>query len=191
MSSSKKRAAVQTNDRMLFQKIKLELYGYCETFMVGAELSARDFDVIFTDVDSYPDAPKGYTMSREAPCDLPLPFRLGAAERLARSDEKRTEITLDEARRSVTLKGRTIRLTDVEFALCRALIRRRGGYASREELLSEVWSPSTDAGVINVYIHYLREKLETDGEKVILSSRNLGYCIDEKYFSEVGYAENN
>ena len=37
---------------------------------------------------------------------------------------------------------------------------------------------------MNVYIHYLREKLEADGEKIILSSRSHGYKIDEKYLTE-------
>ena len=55
----------------------------------------------------------------------------------------------------------------------------------REEILSTVWGGEADSGVINVYIHYLREKLEVCGEKIILSSRKCGYKIDEKYLGEV------
>jgi DNA-binding response OmpR family regulator len=36
--------------------------------------------------------------------------------------------------------------------------------------------------VLNVYVHYLREKLE-DGKKIIISSRKLGYKIDERYLT--------
>ena len=43
-----------------------------------------------------------------------------------------------------------------------------------------------DEGVLNVYVHYLREKLERGGEKIIISSRGLGYKIDEKYLQTGG-----
>jgi DNA-binding response OmpR family regulator len=39
-------------------------------------------------------------------------------------------------------------------------------------------------GLINVYVHYLREKLEVGGEKIINSSRKNGYAIDEKFIKE-------
>ena len=55
---------------------------------------------------------------------------------------------------------------------------------SREEILNAVWNNEADSGVINVYIHYLREKLELDGEKIILSSRKLGYAIDERFINK-------
>ena len=63
-------------------------------------------------------------------------------------------------------------------------IEAQGGFVSREEILREIWDNCADAGVINVYVHYLREKIE-HGEKIIISSRNNGYKIDEKYFTEV------
>ena len=39
---------------------------------------------------------------------------------------------------------------------------------------------------MNVYVHYLREKLEYNGEKVIISSRKNGYKIDERFFPRDG-----
>ena len=35
--------------------------------------------------------------------------------------------------------------------------------------------------MINVYIHYLREKLELCGEKIIIASREAGYRIDKRF----------
>ena len=55
-----------------------------------------------------------------------------------------------------------------------------GEFVSREEILHSVWSGDADPGIINVYVHYLREKLE-DGEKIIVSSRKNGYKIDGRY----------
>ena len=61
-------------------------------------------------------------------------------------------------------------------------IRAGGGeFVSRDELSRAVWGEGADGGILNVYIHYLREKLESKGEKVIISSRRGGYKIDGKY----------
>ena len=55
------------------------------------------------------------------------------------------------------------------------------GYVSKDAILRTVWGNGYDEGVVNVYIYYLRRKLEKDGRRVIISSRNEGYKIDEKY----------
>ena len=61
-----------------------------------------------------------------------------------------------------------------------ALLLAKDGYTSREEIAKKVWGDASD-GLINIYVHYLREKLEIGGEKIILSSRKGGYRIDKKY----------
>lgn len=116
-------------------------------------------------------------MSRKQKADVTLPFKLG--ELKARLMPKEAEaLTLGD--RCAVLDGRTVRLTEVEFALLKAIYSREGGYVGREELLREVWGGNADGGVINVYVHYLREKLEVGGERVILASRGEGYKINEK-----------
>ena len=50
--------------------------------------------------------------------------------------------------------------------------------------MRDVWGDECEGGVLNVYIHYLREKLETEGEKIIFSTRKMGYKIDKKYLVE-------
>ena len=179
------RCAVLTTDRMLFQKIRLELYGICDVEII-TEGSVSEYDLYFTDLDSYTGTARGYTMTRRenTKCDIPLPFLLGRVRSVA-EEAARGGLRLDFNERTAILRGRTAKLTEVEFSLLHALYRRRGAYACREELLFEVWRGSADAGVLNVYIHYLREKLEGQGEKIIISSRNHGYKIDEKYFGEV------
>jgi len=93
-----------------------------------------------------------------------------------------------------------LRLTDEEFAHTGVQLLGFTLYhvqitpkTSREELLSRVWGNDTDPGVLNVYVHYLREKLERGGEKIILSSRKCGYRISEKYAmrGESRYVKNN
>jgi DNA-binding response OmpR family regulator len=64
------------------------------------------------------------------------------------------------------------------------LIEASGDFISREELIRRVWGEGADGGVLNVYVHYLREKLEKQGEKIIISSRKNGYKIDGKYLTK-------
>ena len=73
-----------------------------------------------------------------------------------------------------------ISLTEVEGKLLVELLKAEE-FVSRNSLLKSVWGANNDSGVINVYIHYLREKLEKSGEKIIISSRKYGYKISEKY----------
>ena len=55
---------------------------------------------------------------------------------------------------------------------------------SREELVTAVWGEGADDGVLNVYVHYLREKLEKENERVILYSRKSGYRIDGRLLGD-------
>ena len=185
------RAAVISADRFLFQKIKLDLIDVAETYHL-ADGDTGEYDIYWFDLDTAGGEARGITMSRDKnrQCTLPLPFLIGAARELA---EGKTEngLTLSKDERTAVLHGKTIRLTEVEYALLDAIYSRGGEYVSRAELLSEVWGDGTDSGIINVYVHYLREKLESGGEKIIISSRNMGYKIDSKYLGEVKYAENN
>ena len=119
--------------------------------------------------------------------ELTLPF---SEEMLLSAIEKRGseggEIPLILGEKCAHLYGRTVRLTDAEFSLLSVLYEARGEFVSREELIGRVWGSSTTEGILNVYIHYLREKLEFRGEKIIISSRRLGYKIDKKYLTNGG-----
>ena len=57
---------------------------------------------------------------------------------------------------------------------------------SKAEILRHVWGGDADDGIVNVYVHYLREKLEAGTEKIILSSRGNGYKINEKFLDSEG-----
>lgn len=113
--------------------------------------------------------------------ELPYPFtyrELGEAL----SGERRKKVRLFiESERVARLDAKTIKLTEVEGRLLRLLVDGGGEFVSREELAKKVWGENADGGVLNVYIHYLREKLEAGGEKIILSSRKGGYRIDERF----------
>ena len=193
LTSEKKRAAVITDSHNLYRKIALELIDEFDTVKLERGEATDEYDAVFVDADSIDGDARGIRMTRgEArPGELALPFRLGEALRLATSASDEILGIAPDAKCAI-LRGRRIALTEVEFSLFSLLYEKRGEYVLREDILRKVWGDGADKGVINVYVHYLREKLEKSGERIILSSRNQGYKIDEKYFTEeVSYVKNN
>ena len=181
----KKRVAVVTNDQFLSQKILLSVRDAAIVSMLApntadeAELSA--FDTCIWDIDSLPMpeyADQRFVSIGRAGAILTRPFTREAIQALISSE---ASVPLRLGERRAYLYGEEIRLTELEFALLSRLIRARGEFVSREELLRDVWGEDADGGILNVYVHYLREKLEKRGEKIIISSRKSGYKIDGKY----------
>ena len=85
------------------------------------------------------------------------------------------ELSLDPARRQVTLAHEPIDLAPREFALLEELLRAYPSVASKDTLLEQVWgSDATDANVVEVYIGYLRRKLGRDRVETV---RGAGYRI--------------
>ena len=170
---------VMTEDDFLFQKIYLILLGENMRAFRGRAHESPD-SIALIDIDTVQDMPRGaIRMSRHSDCELSLPFR---EEELlcAVLEDSEASAPLTLGNRCVYLHQREIKLTEVEYSLL-AMLYSRGGFVSREELLRSVWGEGADGSVLNVYVHYLREKLEFLGEKIIISSRGQGYKIDEKF----------
>lgn len=69
-------------------------------------------------------------------------------------------------------------LTSTERELLSALYKKRGNVLSREELASIVWKGNVASNVIDVYINYLRSKLDHRfNVRLIVSVRNKGYTL--------------
>ena len=173
----KKAVAVITEDLFLYQKIFLILQPY-------ATLTRRreEAQLCLWDIDSAtpPEDKENVIFIGREGADLPRPFTHQELISLVSGDTA----TLTLGDKCAFLRGKHIKLTEVEFALLSSLFDAKGEFVSRDELICAVWGPDFDGGVLNVYIHYLREKLECDGEKIIISSRKNGYKIDEKYIKE-------
>ena len=184
----KKLISVFTSDLYLFQKMKLDAPTGVEVILGECESA----DIVLIDIDTVTkDRDGAITMSRRVPADIKIPFPLGTVARLiSGSATSESPLSLSESDKCAFLRGERIRLTEVEYSLLSLLFHKKGEYALREEILDTVWGGTKDAGVVNVYVHYLREKLEAHGEKIIISSRKCGYKIDEKFFGG-NDAENN
>lgn len=113
-----------------------------------------------------------------------LAARLHALVRLHESSRQRPlllgDLTIEPARREATRAGRELGLTTREFDLLVALAQRPGQVLSRSQLLEQVWGYTwdVDTNVVDVFIGYLRRKLEADGEKRILQTvRGVGFAL--------------
>ena len=179
--------AVLTKDDFLYKKIELATLAYanCERILPGDGIAK--FDFVIADIDGMIAPAGAIRASRRAECELVIPFTFDELHR-ALSGKRQAPLQLDKGERAAYLYGEKIRLTEVEFSLLHTLFEA-GDYVSREELLTRVWGDDATDGIINVYVHYLREKLEVRGEKIIISSRKMGYRIDEKYLKEAEYAK--
>ncbi len=89
------------------------------------------------------------------------------------------ELTIDFEKRSVVVRGESVRLTYVEFEILAALARAPGRVFSRTMLLERVWGDASyrDPRTIDVHIRHLREKLEEESKtpELILTVRGVGY----------------
>jgi hypothetical protein len=177
MESNKKTVAVYTADNFLFQKILLDAPEWVSVVRGGesADLLLVDIDTVSVDEQKY------VSMSRYGEADISIPFPLGTLAQILSSDTPGVQLTISREERAAYLRGEKIKLTELEFLLLERLMKNKGEFTSKDELLCDVWQNGKEAGIINVYIHYLREKLEAHGEKIIISSRKCGYKIDEKY----------
>jgi two-component system phosphate regulon response regulator PhoB len=87
-------------------------------------------------------------------------------------------ITLDPTRHEVTVNGKLIRLTSVEFKLLSMLMLRRGRVQARDRLLNEVWGYESliDTRTVDTPVRRLRKKLgkAADGIETV---RGFGYRL--------------
>jgi two-component system, OmpR family, response regulator len=90
------------------------------------------------------------------------------------------DLVLDPASRKARRGQREIQLTVKEYMLLAYLMENAGRVLSRTRILNHVWGYSFDPGskVVDVYIRYLRQKIDTDAElPLIRTMRGFGYCI--------------
>jgi two-component system, OmpR family, response regulator MprA len=106
-------------------------------------------------------------LRRTAPDDAGEPVRVA-------------DLVVDPMRREVRRGERTIELTKTEFDLLELLARNTGIVLSRDTIYERIWGYDfeTSSKSLDVYIGYLRRKVEVDGEtKLIHTVRGVGYTL--------------
>ena len=92
------------------------------------------------------------------------------------------DLQLNPAERAVTRAGRPIELTAKEFALLEFFLRRPGRVLSRALIAQHVWGVDFDTftNVIDVYVNYLRKKIDADfAPRLLHTVRGVGYVLKE------------
>lgn len=95
---------------------------------------------------------------------------------------KIADLTLDIKTHKVTRADIDITLSSKEFAILEYLIRNKGIVLSREKIEEHVWSYDFESGsnVVDVYIRYLRRKIDKDFDKNLIHTvRGAGYVLRE------------
>jgi DNA-binding response OmpR family regulator len=90
------------------------------------------------------------------------------------------DLELDLNRKVARRGGKTIDLTAKEFSLLEYLIRNKNRVISRNEILEKVWAAGFDTttNVIDVYINFLRKKIDKDfTKKIIHTMVGMGYIV--------------
>jgi two-component system response regulator MprA len=92
------------------------------------------------------------------------------------------DLTLDTSTRMATRRGRPIALTAKEYDLLELFMRHPRQVMTREMIFDRVWGYDFggESNVLDVYIRYLRQKLENEGEqRLIHTVRGVGYVLRE------------
>jgi len=89
------------------------------------------------------------------------------------------DLTLDGASREVARAGEPISLTSTEFELLHFLMRNPGRALTRTEILDRVWNYdfAGRTSIVDLYISYLRKKIDAGKEPMIHTVRGVGYML--------------
>jgi two-component system OmpR family response regulator len=89
------------------------------------------------------------------------------------------DLTMDEDAREVRRAGQLIELTATEFELLRLLMRNPRRVLSKAQILDRVWhyDYGGQAHVVELYISYLRRKVDAGREPLIHTVRGVGYVL--------------
>lgn len=92
------------------------------------------------------------------------------------------DLRVDTAAKRVNRSGREIELTAKEYALLEYMIRNKGMVLSREQIENNLWNYKYEGGsnVVNVYIGYLRKKIDEGfDKKLIRTVWGIGWVLKE------------
>jgi two-component system copper resistance phosphate regulon response regulator CusR len=147
--------------------------------------------LMLTALDSMADKSDGFNAGADDYLAKPFEFqelllRLRALTRRSGSRPKQilrlADLELNLDTKTVTRAGKRIDLTTREYALAEYLMLNKGKIISRVDISERVWSLNfdTNSNVIDVYISYLRKKIDKDfSPKLLHTIVGMGYVLRE------------
>lgn len=146
--------------------------------------------LMLTALDSVDDKIRGLSHGADDYLTKPFDFRelLARVQSLIRRNHLLRgdvltfkEIHLNSRTRTVTVKGKELKLSRREFDLLELFMRDPNVVFSREEILEKVWGNEreTRSNVVDVYVLYLRSKLKPFGyDKYLETVPGIGYKLN-------------
>lgn len=162
-----------------------------ETVCLEIRKKYKDLPVIIlTARDSIADIVQGLNLGADDYITKPFvadEFLARIKARLRRQGETDTvlkvaDLELNNKTLEVKRAGKQIQLTPQEFKLLQYLMNNKGRILTREMILNRIWLYSSDVEtrVVDVYMGYLRKKIDNSNPKKLLHSiRGFGYVIKE------------
>jgi DNA-binding response OmpR family regulator len=162
-----------------------------ETVCLEIRKKYKDLPVIIlTARDSIQDIVQGLNLGADDYITKPFvadEFLARIKARLRRQGDgdtilKVADLELDNKTLEVRRAGKQIQLTPQEFKLLQYLMNNKGRILTREMILNRIWLYSSDVEtrVVDVYMGYLRKKIDSNSPKKLLHSiRGFGYVIKE------------
>lgn len=159
--------------------------------MVCLEIKKKYTDlpvIILTAKDAATDVVNGLNIGADDYVTKPFVADVLLARVRARlrhgTDEKMriADLELDTKTMEVKRSGKLIQLSPQEFKLLQYLAANKGRVLTREMILNRIWlySYDVDTRVVDVYIGYLRKKVDADYKKKLIHSiRGFGYILKE------------
>jgi two-component system OmpR family response regulator len=158
---------------------------------LGSDRVASRLPVLFlTARDTLEDKLRGFTLGGDDYMTKPfsieeLVVRVRAILRRAHPDGRDSgrlavaDLELDEDSHLVHRGTQPIELTPTEFKLLHYLMLNAGRVVSKAQILDRVWQYDFDgnANVVEIYISYLRRKVDSLGPHLIHTVRGVGYCL--------------
>ncbi|MDI6816779.1 MAG: response regulator transcription factor [Actinomycetota bacterium] len=184
-------AALSENHDAIILDVMLPLM---DGFAVCRELRDRDVStpiIMLTARDDISDRVEGLNTGADDYLTKPFAFeellaRIGAVTRRNKAGEanaiKIADLEIDLDRHVVSRRGQVIELTPKEFNLLEYLVLNKNIALSRMRILESVWGFdfAAETNVVDVYIRYLRQKLDEGFEpKIIKTVRGVGYMAGE------------
>jgi DNA-binding response OmpR family regulator len=145
--------------------------------------------LILTAKDSLTDRVAGLDCGADDYLAKPFPLeellaRVRALLRRSRRDPafaRCGDLEIDFRHRRVTRSGRVVFLSSTEFGLLELLAQNEGRAVSKHEILKQIWDDEDrDPNVVEVYVNYLRHKLERGGaSRLVQTVRGKGYTLSD------------
>lgn len=95
---------------------------------------------------------------------------------------KYEDLVLDITRKELVINEEKISLTKTEYRLLELFILNKELIVSRERIITEIWGYDFDGEekIVDVYLNFLRKKIETQEKKYIQNIRGFGYMLKLK-----------